>query len=269
MSKKPYGLTDTMDTLYEKYMLQNPASSTSKSQFYKKCPLQVRLTHLTQQRQCLCQRHVIMALRLMVIKSLPTSRDIVLAMSDGEVYRVVQELPDVNTTFQKWMRTDVQFNVKTIKTVKLIEVISSKDLFSQEFTCDLANLREHSRRVQAHYAEMRRLRPVVKLLQECTIQMDYAENYACCYANEVSSVCYGKHQVIIQPVITHYRDGNGAFQHQSIVGITEQKGHTMARTAAFLQTLQPPLKAILPEFSHVHYMTVHAMVPSGGHIYMR
>ena len=53
-----------------------------------------------------------MALRLMVIKSLPTSRDIVLAMSDGEVYRVVQELPDVNTTFRQWMRTDVQFNGK-------------------------------------------------------------------------------------------------------------------------------------------------------------
>ena len=27
-----------MDTLYEKYMLQNPASSTSKAQFYKNCP---------------------------------------------------------------------------------------------------------------------------------------------------------------------------------------------------------------------------------------
>ena len=109
MSKKRYGLTDTRDTLYEKYMLQNPASSTSKVQFYKNCPLQVKLTQLTQQRQCLCQRHANMALRLMVIKLLPKSRDIVLAMSDGEVYRVVQELPDVNTTFRHWMRTDGQW----------------------------------------------------------------------------------------------------------------------------------------------------------------
>ena len=131
-----------------------------------------------------------MALRLMVIKSLPTSRDIVLAMSDGEVYRVVQELPDVNTTFRQWMRTD-GFSGETIKKVKFIEEISSKDVFSREFTCDLANLREHSRRVHAQYAEIRRLRTVVKLLQECTIQMDYAENYACCYVNEVSSVYYG------------------------------------------------------------------------------
>ena len=46
-----------------------------------------------------------MALRLMVIKSLPTSRDIVLAMSDGDVYRVVQELPDVNTTFRQRVKT--------------------------------------------------------------------------------------------------------------------------------------------------------------------
>ena len=193
MSKKPYGLTDTMDTLYEKYVLENPASSTSKAQFYKNCSLQVKLTQLIQQRQCFCQMHANMALRLMVIKSLPTSRDIVLALSDGEVYRVVQELPDVNTTVRQWMRTDLQFNGKTIKKVKLIEVISSKDLFSQEFTGDLAKLREHSRRVQAQYAEIRRLRTVVKLLQECIIQMYSAENYACCYVNEVSSVYYGKH----------------------------------------------------------------------------
>ena len=64
-----------------------------------------------------------MALRLMVIKSLPTSRDIVLALSDGEVYRVVQELPDVNTTFRQWMRTD-GFSGETIKKVKFIEEIS-------------------------------------------------------------------------------------------------------------------------------------------------
>ena len=206
-----------------------------------------------------------MALRLMVIKSLPKSRDIVLAMSDGEVYRVVQELPDVNTTFRPWVRTD-GFSGEIIKKMELIEEISSKDVFSREFTGDLANFREHSRRVHAQYAEIRRLLTVMKLLQECTIQMDYAENNACCYVNEVSSVYYGKHQVIIEPMITHYRDGNGVLQHQSIVDITEQKRHTMARTAAFLQTLQPPLKAILPEFIHVHYMTIHAMLPSGGHI---
>ena len=164
MSKNRYGLTDTRDTLYERYMLENPSSSTSKAQFYKNCPLQVKLTQLTQQRQCLCQRHANMALRLMVIKLLPKSRDIVLVMSDGEVYRVVQELPDVDTTFRPWMRTD-GFSGETIKKVELIEEISSKDVFSREFTCDLANLREHSRRVHAQYADIRRLRTVVKLLQ--------------------------------------------------------------------------------------------------------
>ena len=163
-----------------------------------------------------------MALSHMVIKSLPKSCDIVLAMSDGDVYRVVQELPDVDTTFRPWMRTD-GFSGETIKKVELIKAISSKDVFSREFTGDLANFREHSRRVHAQYAEIRRLRTVVKLLQECTIQMDYAENYACCYVNEVSSIYYGKHQVIIEPMITHYRDGNGVLQHQSIVDITERR----------------------------------------------
>ena len=80
--------------------------------------------------------------------------------------------------------------------MKLIEVTSSKDVFSQEFTAGLANLREYSRRVQMQYAEIRRPRTVMKPVQECTIQLDYAENCACCYANDVSAVYYDTQQLI-------------------------------------------------------------------------
>lgn len=55
-------------------------------------------------------------------------------------------------------------------------------MFSLEFTADLANLRVHSGRVQTQRAEIRRLRTAMKPLQECAIQIDYADNYASYYA---------------------------------------------------------------------------------------
>ena len=94
----------------------------------------------------------------------------------------------------------------------------------------------------------------VGLFEGCTIQIDYAENCSCCYVNEASAVYNDKHQVSIHHMI-HYRDGDGALQHQSIVGITQEKGHTMAMNMAFLQALQSPLKAILQELTHIHYAT--------------
>ena len=56
-------------------------------------------------------------------------------------------------------------------------------------------------------------------------------------------------------MIIHYRDGDGALQRQSTVGITEEKGHIMVTTLAFLLALQPQLKAIFLELTHAHYVT--------------
>ena len=134
---------------------------------------------------------------------------------------------------------------KNTKKVKLIEMTSSNDVFFQEFTGGLTNLLEHSRRVQIQYAEIHRPRTVMKSLQECTIQLDYVANCACCYTSEVNSVYYDTQHVSIDPMIIHYRDGDIALQHQSIGGITEDTGHTMVTVIQPQPSFQNSLTSIM------------------------
>ena len=93
-----------------------------------------------------------------MVKSMPKSCDVILAMGREEVEAKLQELPTTHDNVdQQWRRVDVDFKGRVIRKVKLVRVTSSKDDFTAYFMKQLNDLREHARRVTTQYAQMRQL----------------------------------------------------------------------------------------------------------------
>ena len=133
--------------------------------------------------------------------------------------------------------------------------MSDKVEFITDFKVALSDLREHASRVTTQYEQIRKVRSDMQPGTECTIQMDYAENYNCVYQDEIGAVHYDRNQVSLHPMVIHYRDDTDTLQHISIVGVTEERSHTIATTMAFIQSIQIKVKAILPKLNTVPCIT--------------
>ena len=128
--------------------------------------------------------------------------------------------------------------------VKPISMVVPRDTFITEFKEELAKLRCHARRVTTQYEEIRRLRSRMMPLKEYSIQIDYAENYSCCYQDEFSAVHYDRNQISIHPMVIYYQGE-----------VTDEKQHTIPTTMAFTGALQPRLHQPMLNLQIIHYVT--------------
>ena len=165
------------------------------------------------------------------------------------------DIPADNIKFWQWRRVSVRYGEGWIKKVKLVEAVSKKDEFIEDFKAALEVLREHSYRVTTQYTQIRLCRSEMLPLTECSIQIDYSENFACCYQNEVSAAFYDRNQITLHPMVVHHRTADLTLQHISFVGISEEKAHTVPTTLAFLTALHKVLKELLPHLKVVHYVS--------------
>ena len=213
---------------------------------YKKRPRCMKTIEWARCRQCLCQQHANMALHLLAVNTLPKSCDAAPEMDEEAINDKLVQIPDANISFRKWQRINVAFGERTISKVKLVV---QRDTFIAEFKEDLAKLRCHASRVTTQYEEIRRLRSRMVPLKECSIQMDYPENYSCCYQADISAMYYDRNQISIHPMVIHCQDGDH-LQH-----LTEEKQHTIPTTMAFITALQPWLHQLLPNLQTIHDVT--------------
>ena len=71
---------------------------------------------------------------------------------------------------------------------------------------EFVTMRAHSIRAQTQHRVVRELREGMSTA-ECTIQMDFAENWMVSYPEEPQSVYYAKEPVTLHPAVIHYKDG--------------------------------------------------------------
>ena len=81
----------------------------------------------------------------------------------------------------------------------LIEETKSKNQFIEESCSTFTGSKEHVERVREQCKNITLLKEILKS-SEVTVQVDFAENYVCHYAEEISSVYYSKKQVTIVTV---------------------------------------------------------------------
>ena len=96
---------------------------------------------------------------------------------------------------------------------------------------------------------------------EVTLQVDFAENYVCHYAEEISSAYYSKKQVTNHPAVIHYNtdpeseQGNQSIKHKSVVCLSDEIAHTAPTEFAFMKRLTCCIKEFLGNIEQIHYIS--------------
>jgi hypothetical protein len=250
-----YSLNDTMSNLYKKFKDEHPNSTISLSSFCKQRPAYMKTIQWSDRRQCLCQHHQNGRLKLKAINQNISISRFLADNSPQDISDIMSHLPEGEVQFREWQKDDILFEGKTIKKLKLKQVIMSREQFTLRFEEEFADLREHVKRMRNQFDQMNLLKGNMPPLRHVTCQMDFSENYACRYQDEPAAAFYDRSQVTIKPMVIHYKDANSQMQHKSFVGITGEKGHSAPTTFAFLRKVVPEIQEILPNLSVIHYIT--------------
>ena len=85
---------------------------------------------------------------------------------------------------------------------------------------------------------------------EATVQMDYAENWACKYQDEITALYFDK--VTIHHMVVHAKKD---IEIPSYVGISGVTTHSAPTTYAFISKLMRQLKTDMPNLATLHLVT--------------
>ena len=70
----------------------------------------------------------------------------------------------------------------------------------------------------------------IRPITEITCQMDYVENHAYKFQEEISAVFYDKLQISQHPMVVLWKDEALNLKCQSFIVITEERSHTVVTT---------------------------------------
>jgi hypothetical protein len=175
--------------------------------------------------------------------------------TDIDIRTMLNDLPEGEVKFSQWEKEDVNTNGNIVKKMRLHELIMEKQQFSEYFAAEFSSLRHHVRRVHTQYEQISKLRNNLHPLSQVTCQMDYSENFNVVYQDEPNQVFYDRRQITLHPMEVHYRDMDGCLCHKSFVGLSDERLHSAATTAAFIERLIPEILEFLPQLEVIHYVT--------------
>ena len=120
---------------------------------------------------------------------------------------------------------------------------------------EIEGFRQHVQTATTQYEQVRELKSNLEPLKEVTCQMDYSENWAGKYPEEITSVYFDNDQISLHPMVLHYKDEQGELQTKSYVGISPDTTHTMPCTYAFIAGLLGRVLDTLPNLNTIHFIT--------------
>ena len=97
---RKYALSDTMQNLHKKFLLENPDSTISRATFCRMRPKEMKTIQWSQRRQCLCLIHANMALLLQAVKNLPKSTTEIQKMTDKDLEEKLQAINTPTVVFK-------------------------------------------------------------------------------------------------------------------------------------------------------------------------
>ena len=79
-------------------------------------------------------------------------------------------------------------------------------------------------------------------MEECCVQIDYAQNWNVKYSREISAVYFDKAQVSVHPMVVTYRNEDNEERVVSFVGASSDTSHAAASTFTYLKALLSEIK---------------------------
>ena len=210
---------------------------------------------------CLCVKHQNFTLMLRAVRvfQLP---DIVLRASSREQFTQMlrdKDLPDP-VVCKTWQYVDVPYGPaelnKKARKLRLLDSSVPKEEYILAMAEEFATMYEHSERARIQHQVVRHLRERMSS-EECTIQMDFAENWMVSYPEEPQSVYYSKEPVTLHPAVIHYRDVvTGDTKHRSLALVTDDRRHDTGAILAFLRVIARFIRENLPgTVRMLHYVS--------------
>lgn len=252
-----YILNDTMKNLQMKFSSENP-NKCSRSYFFKCRPRNILPVSYAKRRVCLCKEHQNVALKLNALKDcgfIQNPDKFIGSTTVEQATNLLSELPGDSIEFQTWKSIEKEHNGKTIKKVGLtIERQLTKD-FKQDFLLEMPKFKSHCDRMINQFEHFKSLRDGLTP-REITVQIDFAENYACSYSAEIQSAYYSKDQITIHPAVFHFKsDGSDKLEHKSIVLLSDETEHKTPTIFAFIRRIVSWIKENRPDVTTVFYVS--------------
>lgn len=251
-----FGLSDTIDNLYLKYKSEFPEVKVGRSTFFSACTGRkfVKVNYVNR-KVCLCLSHSNMHNMLRQARNMPKSSRAVCLMSDQDIQdRLRACLPD-EVPYRHWRTVEIQHNDNKIVKYKPYDITKSKEDFITEFMDMMTEFRPHCERITKIYEEIKHLKDTLEPT-ELVIQLDYAENWAMRYYEEISHSWYNAQQITILPMVVHYKDEkDGELKVVSFAGVTDFMSHAAPTTYGFIKPLCVRLKLMFPEAELLHFIS--------------
>lgn len=83
--------------------------------------------------------------------------------------------------------------------------------------------------------------------------MDFTENYACKSIEEIQSAYWNQCAVTLHPVVIYFKSITSDLKHNSILKVSDEKGHNSNAVLTFLYKIVPDIKKCLSNVRKVHY----------------
>lgn len=250
-----YGLTDTMSNLYGKFVKEFPNIVVSKAFFFRSRRPSVKLIAHTQRRMCVCIKHANISLILKSAKVLPKSTQALVDMSIAEVKETLETIPSKKVAYRQWVKSSITFKGRIIKKDRLIDCKDKKKTFITKVINMLPGFYEHVERVGQQYKAVQMVKSVLKPDVECTVQMDFSENWTSKFQDEPSSVYYDKYQTTLHPMVVHYVDNMGNIKTISYVGVSNETNHSAPTIYSFITALINDLRGFMPALKRIHFIS--------------
>ncbi|KAL3861493.1 hypothetical protein ACJMK2_007526 [Sinanodonta woodiana] len=213
-----------MLNLYEKFKLENPEITISKTCFYRLRPPHIILADFANRRTCLCTRHQNMSLKIKALNNLgiriSKNPDVLIKAYDSnkELLKMIEAVEVRSIKFFNWKRVQEGNKMR----YKELEENMEKEAFIDKFDRELNDFREHAKRVTNQYNEMRRA-----------------------YWNATS---------ISLHTMVYSKAGNDT-KIQSYVSVSDVLSHNSTAVYTILKKLVNVLKTGNPDLRVIHYLS--------------
>lgn len=239
-------MTMTLADAYSVYKSTYPDHKIGFTKFKQLRPLQVKRVRETARKTCLCPKCCNTALKTEALKKLVTRKNLSVSVELSKQklvdmtlcsyettkyprreciervctkcgphlvskihYKEILELED-DIQWYKWESVTIEKNGQTKKVTSCVMKETSAKEFLEEYHKDLHGMSGHLFTAKWQHDMMKECIDAGKT----TVVMDFAENYACKFQNEVQSGFFDQVQVVIHPMMIYYQKEATKFNYR-------------------------------------------------------
>ena len=196
-----------------------------------------------------------MCLKSDVVKGLPKTPKGIIAVTHNDIASKLADVPltQKSVVYKQWLKPEV-VGCETKKT-KLCDLTTTREMFIYEFLEEMPDIREHYHRISAKYEAAAHIRENIQPSVEVACQMDYSENWASKFFEEISAVYFDNAQFTLHPMVITFKTEKGEKRTKTYVGVTRETSHSAATTFSFIKKLVNILIDFLPALSVMHFVS--------------